>query len=148
MGSLFVHLLEGSQLPYQELCHKKAHIAGKFEKLLANSQSEPEDLSLIVHEELNPAKNQVSVEVDHHPVKPSSETTALADILNTALRETLKQRYPAKPYLDSWLTSVVICYTAKDDEYSIIIIIPSFQMRMLRLMYLVSDRDRIQTRAV
>lgn len=75
--SLFVHLLEGSQLPYQELCHKKAHMAGKFEKLLANSQSKPEDLSLIVHEELNPAKNHVSLEVDHHPVKPSGKTQPL-----------------------------------------------------------------------
>lgn len=99
--SPFVHLLEGSQLPYQELYHKKAHMAGKFEKLLANSLSKPEDLSLIVHEELNTAKNHVTLEVEHYPVKPSHETTALADILNAALGETLKQKYPAKPYLDS-----------------------------------------------
>ena len=88
--SLFVHLLEGSQFPHWELCDKKAHMAGKCEKLLASSQSKPENLNLIVHKALNPAKNHVSLEVDHHPVEPSGETTAFADILNTALRETMR----------------------------------------------------------
>lgn len=55
-----------------------------------------------MHEELNPAMNHISLEVDHHPAKPSSETTALADILNTALRETLKQSHIWIPDSDLW----------------------------------------------
>lgn len=145
--SLFVHLLEGSQLAYLELCHKKVHKAVKWEKLLANSQSKSENLNLIVHEELNPAMNHVNLEVDHHPVEPSGETTALADVLNRALRGTLKQMYLAKPYLDSWLCFVAICYIVIDDKYSIIIM-STFQMTMWKIMHLGRDRDRVHTRAV
>ena len=74
--SLFVQLLKGSQLPYCELCHEEAHMARNWEKLLANTHRRLQGLSPIVHEELNPANNYLSLAADPYPVEPLSETTA------------------------------------------------------------------------
>lgn len=114
-----------------------------WEKLWANSQRGPEDFSPIVQEDLNPAKNHMSLEADTYPVEPLGKTIALADTLKAALWQSLKQRDPAKPHLDSWLGFVLICYAAINDKYRKYYCYLTFQMRMLRLKYQVSDRDRI-----
>ena len=74
--SLFVQLLKGSQLPYCELCHEEAQMARNWEKLLASTHRRLQALSPIVHEELNPAKHNVSLAADPYPAEPLSETTA------------------------------------------------------------------------
>lgn len=56
-----------------------------------------------LHEELNPANNHVS----DLGVNLSHKTTNPADNLFSALWETWRKRYPAKRYLDSWLTESV-----------------------------------------